>query len=97
MGTDNYGLNSSTTNTTISNKLKIVSDYAIQKNKIAAFTETGQQNLTTANWYTQKLLGSLQTQKVELAYVLVWANTTSAYWTPFKGHAAESDFKLFKG
>lgn len=96
LGTDNYGLNSSISNTSISNKLKIVSDYAKQKNKIAAFTETGQQNLTITNWYTQKLLASLEAQKIEMAYVLVWANTTSSYWTPYKNHAAEADFLQFK-
>jgi mannan endo-1,4-beta-mannosidase len=96
LGTDNYGLNSNSSSATISNKLKIVSDYAKQKNKIAAFTETGQQNLTVNNWYTQNLLAGLQAQKIEMAYVLVWANTVTAYWTPYKNHPAEADFLQFK-
>lgn len=96
LGTDNYSLNTSTTNLTISNKLKIVSDYAKQKNKIAAFTETGQQNLTITDWYSQKLLAILQLQKIEMAYVLVWANTSTSYWTPYKGHPAAADFNQFK-
>ncbi|WP_207428943.1 glycoside hydrolase family 26 protein [Pedobacter sp. SYSU D00535] len=96
LGTDNYGLNANVSNTTISNKLKIVSDYAKQKSKIAAFTETGQQNLTNNKWYTEKLLASMEAQKIEMAYVLVWANTTSSYWTPYKNHSAEADFLQFK-
>ena len=96
IGTDNYSLDNSTPILIISNKLKIVSDYAKQKNKIAAFTETGQQNLTISNWFTQKLLASLQAQKLEMAFVLVWANTKEAFWTPYKGHQAEADFIKFK-
>lgn len=96
VGTDNYSLNADASIQVISNKLKIAADYAKQKNKVAAFTETGQQNLTVTNWYSQKLLGSLQSQKIDLAYVLVWANTKDAFWTPYKGHPAENDFKLFK-
>jgi len=38
----------------------------------------------------------LQNQKLELAYIMVWANTKDAYWTPYKGHAAEADFIKFK-
>ena len=97
VGIDNYGdLGANATPTTASNKMKVVSDYAIAKNKIAALTETGASKLTQSNWYTQTLLRALQNQRVELAYVLVWANTTSAYWTPYKGHAAEADFISFK-
>ena len=97
VGSDNYGdLNATTDPVIASNKLRIVSDYAIQKNKIAALTETGLQNLSKSDWYTQKLLKVLQLQKLELAYVLVWANTKDAFWTPYPGHSAAADFNLFK-
>ncbi|MBC7914460.1 MAG: beta-mannosidase [Pyrinomonadaceae bacterium] len=97
VGSDNYGdLSGSTSPITASNKLKIVSDYAVAKNKLASFTETGLQNLTKTDWYTQTLLKVLQTQKLQLAYTLVWANTKDAYWTPYKGHPAEADFIQFK-
>jgi mannan endo-1,4-beta-mannosidase len=97
VGMDNYGdLQTSTSPTVAAQKLKIVSDYAKTKNKLAAMTETGLQNLTQSNWYTQMLLKVLQAEKVELSYVLVWANTKNAYWTPYKGHSAESDFKTFR-
>ena len=97
VGTDNYGdLATGTAPAVASGKLKIVSDYAIAKNKVAALTETGLAKLPQADWYTSMLLKALQQQKVELAYVMVWANTKDAYWTPYKGHAAEGDFKTFK-
>lgn len=97
LGTDNYGDVYAGVNTAIASaKLKIVSDMAVRTNKVAALTETGLQNLTQTDWYTRTLLPILQKQKVELAYVLVWANTTSAFWTPYKGHASSQDFILFK-
>lgn len=97
VGCDNYEDLKVGVNYTIpSSKLKIVSDYAISKNKVAALTETGLQNLAKTDWYTQSLLKALTNQKVEIAYVLIWANTKSAYWTPYKGHAAEADFISFK-
>ncbi len=97
VGTDNYGdVNAGGNPMTASNKLKIVSDYAISKNKLAALTETGLQNLTQQAWYTQTLLPILQKQQVQLAYALVWANRDNAYWTPYKGHASAVDFTSFK-
>jgi mannan endo-1,4-beta-mannosidase len=89
-------LRTGTAVTTAARKLKIVSDYAKKSNKLAAMTETGLQNLTQSDWYTQMLLKVLKTEKVELSYVMVWANTKSAYWTPYKGHPAQQDFISFK-
>lgn len=97
VGMDNYGdLNPGTAPSVASGKLKIVSDFAKRKRKVAALTETGLPKLTMANWYTGQLLPVLQSQKLELAYMMVWANTTEAYWTPYKGHPAEGDFIAFK-
>jgi mannan endo-1,4-beta-mannosidase len=97
VGTDNYGDVTSGSDPSIAaQKLKLVSDYAIAKKKVAALTETGLQNLSMTNWYTQKLLKILQYQNIDLAYVLVWANTTNAFWTPYPGHAAVGDFQQFK-
>ncbi len=97
VGVDNYGdLATNISNSVASSKLVIVSNYAKKANKIAALTETGLQNLTQTNWYTQKLQAVLQLNKVEIAYALVWANTTSAFWTPYVGHAAAPDFNTFK-
>jgi mannan endo-1,4-beta-mannosidase len=97
VGSDNYeDLKQATSFTVASGKLTIVSEYAKKKNKLAAFTETGLQNLAQNDWYSQKLLKVLTTQKLELAYVMIWANTKGAFWTPYKGHPAEADFLSFK-
>jgi mannan endo-1,4-beta-mannosidase len=97
VGTDNYGdIGAGAQVEPAASKLKIVSDYGIKKNKVAALTETGLQNLTQSDWYTQTLLKILQHQKLELAYVLVWASSTRGYWVPYAGHPAAEDFQKFK-
>ncbi len=97
MGIDNYeDLKTASGITTASNKLKIMSDYAIKNNKIAALTEMGLKNLTQNDWYTTVLLPTLTQQKVEISYALAWSNSVGGYWTPYKGHPAENDFKSFK-
>jgi mannan endo-1,4-beta-mannosidase len=98
VGSDNYGdLSDGSTPVTASNKLKIVSDYGIAQNKVAAMTETGStSNFAKADWFTGVLLKVLQQQKLELAYTLVWANTKSNFYTPYKGHSAELDFISFR-
>ncbi|WP_083257094.1 glycoside hydrolase family 26 protein [Arcticibacter eurypsychrophilus] len=97
VGCDNYeDMKTGVAVSVAAQKLKIVSDYAIRKNKLAALTETGQINLTQSDWYTEKLLKVLISSKIEIAYALVWANTKDAYWTPYVGHAAAADFIKFK-
>ncbi|HWK56728.1 MAG TPA: glycosyl hydrolase [Parapedobacter sp.] len=97
VGMDNYGdLQTSETMTIAAQKMKIVSDYAEQHQKVAALTETGLSNLGQANWYTAVLLKALQHHPVRLSYVLVWANRKDSFWTPYKGHPAEADFLSFK-
>jgi mannan endo-1,4-beta-mannosidase len=97
VGMDNYGDLAPGTNPGVaSQKLKIVSDYAGKKNKVAAFTETGLDKLPQAEWFTHQLLPALERQPVAIAYVMLWANTTEMYWTPYPGHPAENDFRQFK-
>ncbi len=79
-------------------KLKIVSDYAIKANKVAAFTETGLESIPNTKWYTDVLLKSLQSNNLQLSYVLVWRNDSKSpthYYAPFPGHISEADFKAF--
>jgi mannan endo-1,4-beta-mannosidase len=98
VGSDNYGDLADAANPSVAAaKFKIVSDYGKANNKLAAMTETGStSNLAKANWYTANLLAVLKLQQLELAYALVWANTKNNFYTPYKGHPAEADFKTFK-
>jgi mannan endo-1,4-beta-mannosidase len=77
-------------------KLKIVSDYALAQHKIAAFTETGLENIPQTDWFTNTLLKVLKAEQTQIAYVMVWSNRQTSYWTPYKGHPAEADFIHFK-
>jgi mannan endo-1,4-beta-mannosidase len=80
------------------NKLKIVSDYAIKTNKVAAFTETGLESIPNTTWWMETLLKSLQSNNLQLSYVLVWRNDSQSpthYYAPFPGHSSVPDFKQF--
>jgi len=79
-------------------KLKIVSDYALKANKLAALTETGLESIPNATWWTETLLKVLKTEEIQLAYVLVWRNdirSPTHYYAPFPGHKSVPDFLKF--
>lgn len=79
-------------------KLKIVNDFALKANKLAAFTETGLESIPNTSWWTETLLKSLQANKLQLVYVLVWRNDVTSpthYYAPFPGQVSEKDFIKF--
>jgi len=79
-------------------KLKIFSDLAIKKKKLAAFTETGLESIPNEKWWTEVLLKTLKSENLQLAYVLVWRNDVTSpthYYAPFPGQVSERDFKKF--
>lgn len=79
-------------------KLKIVSDYAIKANKLAAFTETGLESIPNPAWWNDVLLKVMKTDNMRLAYVLVWRNdqhSPTHYYAPFPGHSSVPDFLKF--
>lgn len=78
-------------------KLKIVSDLARRKGKLAAFTETGLESIPNPAWWTDVLLKTLK-RDLQLCYVLVWRNDTRSpthYYAPFPGHGSAPDFIQF--
>ncbi|WP_121356428.1 glycoside hydrolase family 26 protein [Flavisolibacter nicotianae] len=79
-------------------KLKIVSDYAVKKGKLAAFTETGLESLPNSNWWNDVLLKVMKSEGMRLSYVLVWRNdqhSPTHYYAPFPGHSSVPDFLKF--
>ena len=79
-------------------KLKIVSDYAKKAGKLAAFTETGLESIPDTTWWTNSLLKTLKSEKMELAYVLVWRNDARSpthFYAPYPGQASVPDFLRF--
>lgn len=80
----------------INKKLKIVTAVAKEKNKIAAFTETGLEGVVNDRWWTDRLLKTFDDDSVNIAFVMVWRNAnTSHHYAPYKGHASEKDFVNF--
>jgi len=79
-------------------KLKIISDYAMNKGKIAAFTETGLESIPDSSWWTNKLLATITRPGLRLCYVLVWRNDITSpthFYAPFPGQISERDFIKF--
>ena len=73
-------------------------DYAIKNGKLAAFTETGLESIPNPAWWTETLLKALQSDKLQLCYVLVWRNDTKSpthFYAPFPGQVSEADFIKF--
>ncbi len=101
VGMDNYGdfgRNGSYDLESGIEKLKIVSNYAQKKQKLAAFTETGLESLPNASWWTETLLSALKTDKIRMSYVLVWRNdpkSSTHFYAPFPGQISEPDFMKF--
>ena len=79
-------------------KLKIVSDYGIKNNKLAALTETGLESIPNPIWWTETLLKVLKSENMQLSYVLVWRNDTQSpthFYAPFPGQVSAPDFLKF--
>lgn len=102
LGMDNYGDfdNQGLAGASRANsKLKMISDLAINKVKIAALTETGYQVTSAkapiADWFSTYLYSALTSNSIEVSYVMFWNNTKDAYWVPNGTVSNTADFKTF--
>lgn len=102
LGMDNYGdFNNQGTNGSniANNKLKNLSDLAIEKKKIAALTETGYRVTNTtppiANWFSTYLYDAMTKNNVQLAFVMFWNNGNGGYYVPTPSAPNASDFNSF--
>ncbi|MBP6672532.1 MAG: T9SS type A sorting domain-containing protein, partial [Bacteroidetes bacterium] len=71
---------------------------AMNKSKMAALTEVGQEALPTTSWFTNALLRPIKndTLNTNIAYAAVWRNaSTTHHYAPYPGHAAVPDFIKF--
>lgn len=75
--------------------LRLVKHIAYQKNKPAAFTETGlENNKSNPTWWTGNLAAAMN--DIPLAYVLVWRNAAeNHFFGPYPGCVSEDDFRAF--
>ncbi|TCC83747.1 glycoside hydrolase family 26 protein [Pedobacter hiemivivus] len=84
----------------VRNDLDILSKIARQRNKLAAFAETGYEAVPDATWWTGTLWPAIK--DYPLSYVLVWRNAgympstkKMHYYAPFEGQISAPDFKKF--
>ncbi|RZJ52248.1 MAG: beta-mannosidase [Flavobacterium sp.] len=93
---DNKGQNGANT---ANSKLKIISDYAKAKVKIAALTETGFRVTSSIspvnNWFSTYLYSALTSNSIEVSYVMFWNNNADGYYVPNGSVSNASDFKTF--
>lgn len=102
LGMDNYGdFNNQGTNGSnlANNKLKYLSDLAIEKKKIAALTETGYRvtnsNPPIANWFSTYLYDAMTKNNVQIGFVMFWNNGNGGYYVPTPGTSNITDFQSF--
>ena len=82
-------------------RMGILSDMAAERNKLYAFTETGDYGLKTDNWFTEHLLPIINADEKTrgITYVLVWRNEerqVDHFFVPYEGHEQVGDFKKFR-
>ncbi|KAF2519575.1 beta-mannosidase [Flavobacterium salilacus subsp. salilacus] len=102
LGMDNYGdfANGSANGvTTANNKLKMVSDLAKEKVKIAAMTETGYRVTSSTSpldgFFANNIYKAMTDNNVELAFVMFWSNNQEGYYVPPAGQSDTQDFVDF--
>ena len=102
LGMDNYGdlNNTGTAGAERANtKLKVLSDLANARIKIAALTETGYQvtasNPVIPNWFSDYLYTAMTGNNVNIAFVMFWNNSNNGYFVPTQSAPNAADFIQF--
>ncbi|HSD08513.1 glycoside hydrolase family 26 protein [Flavobacterium sp.] len=102
LGMDNYGdlNNQGQAGADKANaKLKILSDLAITKVKIAAMTETGYRVTTSVSpvtdWFSTYLYNTLTANSIQISYMMFWNNSQDGYYVPTPSATNAADFKTF--
>ncbi|MCF4101182.1 glycoside hydrolase family 26 protein [Gillisia sp. M10.2A] len=103
VGMDNYGDLASQDGARLNlanQKLKVVSDIAIEKVKIAALSETGyfvtpSSSTLPPNFYSKNLYNVLTDSDVQVGFMMFWQNYSDSYTVPTPGMPGESDFLNF--
>ena len=81
------------------NSLKLITEIAREKNKVAALTETGLEGVTNHQWFTEIILNPIAENdaEIDIAWALMWRNAnTTHHYAPYPGHASVPDFQQFE-
>ena len=76
----------------------MVVELAEERGKVAVLSETGQERIPEANWWTQRLLNPIKSDPVatKIAWVLVWRNARQDHhYAPYPGHSSVENFIEF--
>jgi mannan endo-1,4-beta-mannosidase len=79
--------------------LKLITEIAREKDKVAALTETGLEGVSQPDWFTRVILEPIMEhdEEIDIAWVLMWRNAnTGHHYAPYSGHASEPDFRVFE-
>ncbi|HEY9044324.1 MAG TPA: glycosyl hydrolase [Ohtaekwangia sp.] len=103
LGMDNYGdlgAGKGQTGSDLANKkLKIISDLAIEKTKIAVMSETGYQitpsTTPITGWFSNYVYNALTANDIEIAFAMFWGNAGDNYFVPAPSCSNASDFVDF--
>ncbi len=103
MGMDNYGDFDGQGQADVqraNQKLKIVSDLAEERVKIASLTETGyfvtlNENTPIPGFFTNNLFAALTLNDIKIGYTMFWYNHQDTYCTPVPGLPGADDFMEF--
>ncbi len=80
----------------VTNKLKIVSDFALEKSKLAALSETGLESIPDDKWWTDRLYNTFNRDSIKIAFVMVWRNNDKKHhYAPYPGHPSAENFVEF--
>lgn len=98
IGLDDYNsLNTGHPEQLVSN-LEVIAKIAIDRNKIAAFTETGCNRVERNDYFTKELLPCLDYSELtrSISWVLFWRNADQKqHFVPAQGHPAAENFMEF--
>lgn len=103
LGMDNYGdfNNQGQSGVTNANKkLEIISNLAIKRVKIAAFTETGYfvtpgENTPITGFFSTNLYNAITNNNIEIGFMMFWNNSQKTYCIPVPGLPDTADFLEF--
>lgn len=78
--------------------LRIVTDFAAQRGKIAIVAETGLESVADNTYFTETVYPVVS--KYNVSWILFWRNAYEAdkpnhYYVPYDGHPAAGDFRSF--
>ncbi|WP_373056520.1 glycoside hydrolase family 26 protein [Zunongwangia sp. H14] len=103
LGMDNYGDVSPQDGSRIAianQKLKVVSDLAKERFKVAALTETGYfvtpgQTALAPDFYSENIYNLLTNNEINIGFMMFWQNYSDSYAVPVPGAEGDDDFMDF--